>query len=340
MMAWYKSLLRPLLFQMDAEQAHKATFLALKMGRFFPFFFSQSMPDASRQKTLNLNGLTLPNPVGLAAGMDKNAELLDMWPLLGFGFAEIGTVTPKPQLGNPRPRLFRLIEDEAIINRMGFNNDGAIAIARRLEKRKPGTMILGGNIGKNKNTANEEAYKDYVACFETLFSGVDYFTVNVSSPNTPGLRQLLEKDQLISILDPLQNANQRKPKPKPVFLKISPDLENDQIPVITEVCRHFRISGLVVNNTTISRSDLKTPSKRIDEIGSGGLSGGPLREKSQSLLEMVKAHSQGLALIASGGIMQAEDARRRLDAGAEAVQLYTGLVYEGPQLIGDILKTI
>jgi dihydroorotate dehydrogenase len=334
----YKAVLKPFLFSLDAEQAHHLTFFLMKWAKHFPFpgLFSENQG----QRPVSVAGLSFPNPVGLAAGMDKNAELVDVWPRLGFGFAEIGTVTPKPQLGNPRPRLFRIPQDQAIINRMGFNNQGMEVVARRLSKRKRDGFIIGGNIGKNKDTPNDEAHQDYLKCFSHLFEHVDYFTINLSSPNTPGLRQLLEKEPLERILDPVQNLNQQNPNPKPVFLKISPDMDEEQLPQMVEVCKTFGLKGIVATNTTISREKLSLEKEKVTQLGSGGVSGKPLTQTAFNVFESLKKINSGLSLMSSGGIMDEVEAKKRLDAGASAVQLYTGFVYEGPGLVKRILEKL
>jgi dihydroorotate dehydrogenase len=288
-----------------------------------------------------LLGLRFRNPVGLGAGFDKNARYLQELDALGFGFVEIGTVTPLPQAGNEKPRLFRLPEDQALINRMGFNNDGVEKIAERLKKwraknRTPLPPVIGGNIGKNKATPNEEAYKDYEICFRGLYDYVDYFVVNVSSPNTPGLRELQEKDALRKILTRLQSINTelahaRAMVPRPLLLKIAPDLSRPQLDDVIDLALEIRLDGLVATNTTISRASLLSPATRLETIGAGGLSGAPLRERATEVVRYIhKATGGTLPLIASGGIFTGEDARERVGAGAELVQVWTGFIYEGP----------
>jgi dihydroorotate dehydrogenase len=298
-------------------------------------------PNLINDISTTIAGIRFSNPVGLAAGFDKNAELLDSLPLLGFGFAEIGTVTPRPQAGNPRPRLFRMSQDEAIINRMGFNNHGMKVVAERLARRKESHLIVGGNIGKNKDTQNEEAWKDYLACFQALFAHVDYFTINLSSPNTPGLRQLLEKESLTGVLEPVQNENKRQYQAKPIFLKISPDMHEDQIGEIVTVCRQLQIAGIVATNTTLDRSNLISPNCVIQDIGAGGLSGHPLKVRAENSLKILKDEvGSDLILMASGGIMNSNDAVSRIQLGASAVQVYTGLVYSGPDLVREICEAL
>ncbi|MCK6695720.1 MAG: quinone-dependent dihydroorotate dehydrogenase, partial [Thermoanaerobaculia bacterium] len=287
-------------------------------------------------------GLTFPNPVGLAAGFDKDGKHIEGLACLGFGFIEVGTVTPKPQDGNPRPRLFRLPADRALINRMGFNNEGLEALTDRLrrlrEKRMPGGVIIGGNIGKNKITPNEQAADDYLHCFETLFPYVDYFVVNVSSPNTPGLRELQEKAPLTRLLQILQEKNRAHAQPKPLLLKIAPDLNESQLDDIAAIVRDTGLSGVIATNTTVSREGLSTPTTTVDKIGAGGLSGAPLRARSAAVIRYLREKlGAGPVIIGVGGIDSAEAAREKLEAGADLVQVYSGLVYEGPGLVRNIL---
>jgi dihydroorotate dehydrogenase len=307
-------------------------------------------------------GLTFPNPVGLGAGFDKNALYLRELAALGFGFVEIGTVTPKPQTGNEQPRLFRLPQDEALINRMGFNNDGAEVIAGRLRAWKVGAgrregqagrpegqatgqaarLIVGGNIGKNKVTPNEEAWKDYEICFRALYEYVDYFVVNVSSPNTPGLRALQDKDALRQILTNLQRAGRELAgahglPPRPLLLKIAPDLNQQQLDDVISLALEIRLDGLVAANTTISREGLVTPVERLEAIGAGGLSGAPLRERAKEVVRYLCRQTAGrIPVIASGGIFTGVDAREKIEAGAALVQVWTGFIYEGPFMVGRI----
>lgn len=285
-------------------------------------------------------GLKFPNPVGLAAGLDKDGKLFDELGMLGFGHIEIGTLTPKPQPGNDKPRMFRLKVDSALINRMGFNNHGVDEAVERLKKRKS-NVIVGGNIGKNKVTPNENATSDYELCFESLFNHVDYFVVNVSSPNTPNLRELQDKAPLTALLSRLKTLNAAKSKPKPILLKIAPDLSDTQLDDIIEIVQATKIDGVVATNTTISRSELITEKSRLDEIGMGGLSGQPLAKRSTEVIRYLYQKSGGsFPIIGVGGIHTAEDALEKLDAGATLVQLYTGFVYEGPALIKKINKAI
>lgn len=285
-------------------------------------------------------GLSFPNPVGLAAGFDKNASMYRDLRYMGFGFVEIGTVTPKAQDGNPKPRLFRLPKDEALINRMGFNNLGLQEAVSQLKDRPEG-LIVGGNIGKNKVTPNEKATEDYITCFEGLFPYVDYFVVNVSSPNTPNLRDLQEKEPLTKLLLTLMDLNSKKEAPKPILLKIAPDLTDSQLDDVIEIVKDSGIAGIIATNTTISRDGLKTESTRIDEIGAGGLSGKPLRERSTEVIRYIVAKSNGsIPVVGVGGISTPSDAKDKLDAGACLIQVYTGFIYEGPGMVARINKSL
>jgi dihydroorotate dehydrogenase len=293
---------------------------------------SHSTKDLSK----SVFGLDFPNPVGLAAGFDKNAEYLHELPAFGFGFIEIGTVTPKPQDGNEKPRLFRLPKDKALINRMGFNNHGVDAVVERL-KRRPKGIIIGGNIGKNKVTPNENAVDDYKICFDKLFNYVDYFVVNVSSPNTPNLRALQEKEPLKHILNELMVLNSRKTTQKPILLKIAPDLTNEQLLDIVEIVNETQIHGVIATNTTISREALDTENDTIQAIGAGGLSGKPLTNRSTEVIHFLKDKSNGsFPIIGVGGIHSPQDAIDKMNAGADLIQVYTGFIYEGPSLIKRI----
>ena len=286
-------------------------------------------------------GLTFKNPVGLAAGFDKDGKFYESMSALGFGFIEIGTVTPLAQDGNPKPRLFRLPADQGLINRMGFNNEGIDAFVNRLKKRKASDVIIGGNIGKNKITPNENAVDDYLICFEKLFAYVDYFVVNVSSPNTPNLRALQDKEPLTHLLNVLQEKNNSKASPKPILLKIAPDLSEGQLDDILEIVTATKIDGIIATNTTIDRSSLKTSAQTIESIGAGGLSGAPLTNRATAIIRYLSDKSQGqLFIIGVGGINSASDAREKLDAGASLVQVYSGLVYQGPALVKSINKSL
>jgi len=341
----YKQFAKPLLFKLDAERAHHFIFDNVKrLGRVpgttavLRALYHYNHPSLERE----VFGLKFPNPVGLAAGFDKNALLTDELATMGFGFVEIGTVTPRPQPGNPTPRLFRLPQDEALINRMGFNNDGAAAAAARLGRRHNRQLIIGGNIGKNKDTPNEEAGTDYVAAFDALADVVDYFVVNVSSPNTPGLRELQDKEPLIKLLQQVQARNQARAKPHPLLLKIAPDLTDAQLDDILEIARETKLSGLVATNTTIARpTTLATAATTVASYGAGGLSGRPLRERATEVIRYLHRRSQGaLPIIGAGGIHSAQDALEKLAAGATLVQLYTGFIYEGPGLVKQINQAL
>lgn len=324
---------------MDAEKAHHLTLSLLKNEMLLPFVQLAKAKEVDSPK--ELFGLKFKNPVGLAAGLDKNAEAIDALGALGFGFVEIGTITPKPQEGNPKPRLFRLPQDQALINRMGFNNVGVAEAVRNLNKRKS-NIIVGGNIGKNKVTPNEEAVRDYEICFNALFDDVDYFAVNVSSPNTPGLRALQEKEALSLILHRLQHINQGKKKAKPILLKIAPDLGLEQLDEIVDIVQDTRISGIIATNTTIERTGLPhyLPSE-IEHIGAGGLSGKPLTKRSTEVISYLhKASNGAFPIIGVGGIMNAEHAIEKMHAGAQLVQLYSGFIYKGPKLIEEICSKL
>ena len=294
--------------------------------------------------------LSFSNKVGLGAGFDKNAKYLNELEAMGFGFVEIGTVTPLPQTGNDKPRLFRLPKDKALINRMGFNNDGVKLIAARLQKWKDrqeksgankSQLIIGGNIGKNKTTANEDAWQDYEICFRELHAFVDYFVVNVSSPNTPGLRALQDKASLHKILTHLQHINSEQIKPKPILLKIAPYLNREQVDDVISLSLAINLDGLIVSNTTIERTGLKTDSDIISKMGAGGLSGMPLKNKSTELVKYICTNAKNkIPVIASGGIFTGNDAQEKLAAGASLVQIWTGFIYRGPIIIKDICKTI
>lgn len=336
-------LIKPILFLLSPEKVHYLVFDLLKFifaipGKKAVWKWIYTVKDQRLEK--ELFGIKFPNPVGLAAGFDKDARLFNELEAFGFGFIEIGTLTPKPQDGNPKPRLFRLPQDEALINRMGFNNQGVDAAVERLKKR-PKNLIIGGNIGKNKVTPNEEAENDYVYCFNALFDYVDYFVVNVSSPNTPNLRALQDKEPLSALLLKLQTLNKAKPSPKPILLKIAPDLTNEQLDDIIDIVKETGIAGVIATNTTISREGLKTPRARVEEIGAGGLSGKPVTNRSTEVIRYLKDKSgNAFPIIGVGGIHSAEDAIEKLNAGADLVQVYTGFIYEGPGLIKRINKGI
>lgn len=339
----YKNLIAPILFRFDAERVHYFVCEVLHIAFKIPFIpqllrslYTYEHPSLEQ----NVAGLTFRNPVGLAAGFDKNAEMVDQLEALGFGFIEIGTVTPRAQPGNDKPRLFRLKKDKALINRMGFNNKGVEVAAAKLRQRKS-KILVGGNIGKNKVTPNEEALKDYLICFRELFDVVDYFVVNVSSPNTPGLRALQEKGPLTELLSELQKKNKEKFTPKPIFLKIAPDLTNDQLDDIIDIVKETGIAGVIATNTTISREGLKTQTAVIEEIGAGGLSGEPLVHRSTDVIRYLCDRSgNAFPVIGVGGISLPEHALEKRNAGASLVQIYTGFIYEGPGLAKRICKAM
>jgi len=340
----YKHLLKPLLFLLPPEKAHHLTVFFLKLtlaiplvGGLFRSYYRVSDPRLERQ----LLGLKFPNPVGLAAGFDKDGKYFRAMSSLGFGFLELGTVTPKGQDGNPQPRLFRLPADSGLINRMGFNNEGVDALVERLKQGKPEGVIIGGNIGKNKVTPNEKASDDYVICFEKLFPYVDYFVVNVSSPNTPNLRALQDKEPLTHLLSLLQELNLKKAAPKPILLKIAPDLTDSQLDDIIEIVAATRIAGVIATNTTINRKGLKSADDYVQSIGNGGLSGQPVRKRSTEVIRYLHQKSKGkLVIIGVGGICSAADALEKIEAGAALVQVYSGLVFEGPSLIKNINQAL
>ncbi len=340
----YKSVLKHLLFLLSPEKAHALTISLLKftlavpiVNTIFKSIYRLEHPSLERE----LFGLKFKNPVGLAAGFDKDGKYYQAISSLGFGFIEIGTVTPIPQDGNPQPRLFRLPADKGLINRMGFNNEGIDAFVARLKNgKRPEGVIIGGNIGKNKVTPNEEAVKDYKICFEALFPYVDYFVVNVSSPNTPNLRALQDKKPLTALLSTLQSLNHQKPKAKPILLKIAPDLTDTQLDDIIEIVATTKIDGIIATNTTISRANLKTNEAEIKAIGNGGLSGLPVKHRSTEVIRYLKTKDPNLKIIGVGGICSPADAIEKLNAGADLIQVYSGMVYEGPALIKRIKKGI
>lgn len=334
----YKSFIKPVLFLFDPEWVHHTVFATLKavnripgMGSLIRTFYQVKDKRLERK----LFGLTFPNPVGLAAGFDKDAKLFQELFNFGFGFIEIGTLTPKPQLGNPKKRLFRLPEDQGLINRMGFNNEGVEVAVDRLKKNK--NVLIGGNIGKNKVTPNEEAVSDYVYCFEALFPYVDYFVVNVSSPNTPNLRVLQDKEPLTHLLQTLKTLNLKKPDPKPILLKIAPDLTDEQLMDIIDIITSVNIEGVIATNTTLSREGLLSQQK----TEMGGLSGKPVADRSTEVIRFLSEKSnKAFPIIGVGGIHSPQDAIDKLEAGASLVQLYTGFIYEGPAVIKKINKAI
>lgn len=342
----YKKFLRRILFKFDPEKIHHATFKMIRFSNKIGLspIFNNRYQLKNRKLERNLFGIKFPNPVGLAAGFDKDAKLYRELANFGFGFIEIGTVTPRPQAGNEKPRLFRLPQDEAIINRMGFNNGGVQEAVERLKRNKEGRnrVIIGGNIGKNKDTPNENAVDDYLICFEALFDYVDYFVVNVSSPNTPNLRELQDKEPLTKLLQTLKKKNSEiaassSKKEKPILLKIAPDLTNEQLLDIIDIVLESKISGVIATNTTIRRDGLQSENKKE----TGGLSGKPLTRRSTDVIRFLSEKSKkAFPIIGVGGIHSSEDALEKLEAGADLIQLYTGFIYEGPGLIKEIKQAI
>ena len=334
----YKKIISPFLFLFDPEKIHTFTFFLIKvffkipiLGFIIESFYKVESPKLVRK----LFGLTFENPVGIAAGFDKNATHISEFEKFGFGFIEIGTVTPKPQHGNPKKRLFRLKEDTAIINRMGFNNDGVTKIKNRLKKNY--NVLIGGNIGKNKVTPNSQAKNDYIICFKELYNYVDYFVVNVSSPNTPGLRELQSKEFLNDLFIELNKLRSNETIKKPILIKISPDLSKEKILEILEVIDANNIDGIIATNTTIDYPDLK--SKNKNELG--GLSGAPLYDKSNEVISFISRKTNGkLPIIGVGGISTPEQAVKKMEAGAHLIQLYTGIIYEGPGIVRKINKKL
>jgi dihydroorotate dehydrogenase len=340
----YPLLIKPLLFSFPPEKAHKLAIDAARLGFSTPLLGSMMKENYgrfSKDSNHTIMGLNFKNKVGLAAGFDKDGKYLDVMQWMGFGHIEVGTVTPKAQKGNPHPRLFRLPQDEALINRMGFNNDGVGALVRRLEHLEERDFVLGGNIGKNKDTPNEEAVNDYLINFTQLHHLVDYFVVNISSPNTPGLRELQEKEPLRKLLSELQSANHGFLQHKPILLKIAPDLNDHQLADISEIINETGLNGIIATNTTIDRSGLKTDSAVLQEIGAGGLSGAPLRMESLQILKKTRSFlGADKVIIGVGGIMSAEDAAEKINGGADLVQVYTGFIYRGPGFVSQINKQL
>ena len=347
--------LRNILFLFDPEAVHTFSMNVLRILCGIPFIKEIiARRYATSASPAKVSGLLFKNPIGLAAGFDKNAKYLFELETLGFGFVEIGTVTPLPQKGNGKPRLFRLSKDGALINRMGFNNDGVQIIANRLQKWKLRSgegnaefgssnykILIGGNIGKNKHTPNEDAWRDYEICFRELHELVDYFVINVSSPNTPGLRELQEEDLLRKIVSNLQNINRSLAKPKPLFLKIAPDLSKEQLDQIIDLAIELDLSGLVATNTTILREGLVTPPFDVESMGTGGLSGKPLKTMSTNIIRRIHLRTNGkLLVIGSGGIFTKEDAHEKFDAGASLIQVWTGFIYEGPSIVKNLCRSI
>ena len=338
----YKLIIKPVFFLFSPERIHHIAFGLIKFFSYFPFiklFYKLLFATVPKEGSYSEFDLLFKNRVGLAAGFDKDALLYNELADFGFGFLEIGTVTPLAQTGNPMPRLFRLPKDAGLINRMGFNNSGVEAVVNRLKNKKT-NLIIGGNIGKNKVTPNEDAIKDYEICFESLFNYVDYFVVNVSSPNTPDLRALQEKEPLKELLSHLQQINAEKEKRKPILLKIAPDLSDHQLDDIIEIVQQTKLDGIIATNTTIERSNLIEKSK-ADTIGAGGLSGAPLKERATQVIKYISDKTNGtLPIIGVGGIHSGEDAVEKIKAGASLVQIYTGFIYEGPGLVKEINKSI
>jgi dihydroorotate dehydrogenase len=339
----YRSLIRPLLFLIDPEKIHHVVFSLLRIQGKLPgtstilsTVFNYAHPSLEKE----VFGLRFRNPVGLAAGFDKDARLIDEMAAFGFGFIEIGTLTPKAQPGNDKPRLFRLPDDRALINRMGFNNEGVQAAVTRLKNRRS-NIIVGGNIGKNKLTPNENAIDDYGICFEALYPYVDYFVVNVSSPNTPGLRELQEKEPLRKLLQFVIGLSRAKDKYKPVLLKIAPDLTPTQLDDVISILKETGTDGIIATNTTVSREGLSTRAEVLSNIGNGGLSGKPLRHKATEIIKYLRKNlGSDFPIIAVGGILSPHDALEKIQAGADLIQLYTGFIYEGPSLVKRINKHI
>jgi dihydroorotate dehydrogenase len=337
----YRSFIRPLLFCLPPEAAHRWTMAALRVFSILPFgpavvkFFSGKVPHS---EPLVVSGLAFPNPVGLAAGLDKDAEAVAALGALGFGFVEVGTLTPKPQPGNPQPRLFRLPKDRGLINRMGFNNHGVVAAAQRL-KNRPAGLVVGGNIGKNKDTPNELAAQDYVLSLRALHPVVDFFTVNISSPNTPGLRALQSLEPLRELMREVLEERDRHQPRRPVWVKLAPDLTNEELVDTAQLIVSVGADGIIATNTTLSRSGLGTDPLKVEQMGAGGLSGAPLRQRSTDVIRVLRgAVGPDFPLIAVGGVLSGQDAREKKEAGATLVQVYTGLIYEGPQLVHDCIR--
>jgi dihydroorotate dehydrogenase len=337
----YEKVLKPLFFLMSAEKAHYFAMALLSIAIRVPgvsFLLKRYFNQSGSGDTVEVCGLKFPNAVGLAAGFDKDARWLRELSVLGFGHVEIGTLTPKPQPGNPQPRLFRLPQDSALLNRMGFNNGGVEAAVERL-KRRPAGLIVGGNIGRNKITPNEKAVDDYLACFDALHPYVDYFTVNVSSPNTPGLRELQDKEPLAALLRAVVKLNLSKSIQRPVFLKIAPDMTDTQLDDVVDIIISEKVDGVIASNTTISRADLTTPSEKVIDLGAGGVSGAPVRIRSTEVVRYLHKKSGGaFPIIGVGGIDGVEAASEKLKAGATLVQIFSGMIFKGPGLASNIIK--
>lgn len=339
----YKQLLRPLFFLFDPETIHHFTFSLIKTSSKIPgisFLFRSLYTIEDTRLERRLFGLTFKNPVGLAAGFDKNAVLYNELANFGFGFIEIGTVTPKGQAGNPKKRLFRLKDDKGIINRMGFNNEGLESAIIQLKKNK-GKLIIGGNIGKNTNTKPEDYTRDYLECFNALHPYVDYFVLNVSCPNVGSHAKLNDKDYLEELIGSVQKANKSFKEEKPILLKIAPDLNNNQLDEIVQLVADTNLDGVIASNTSMDRSGLKATQEQLETIGNGGLSGQPIKDKSTKTIQYLSVKSnKAFPIIGVGGIHSAEDALEKIEAGADLVQIYTGFIYEGPSLIKKINKAI
>jgi dihydroorotate dehydrogenase len=337
-------LIKSLLFLMPAERAHHFTMKSFNLLLAAPILspLIKAMFRFEHDSLMReVYGLTFKNPVGLAAGFDKDGKYIETLAALGFGFIEVGTTTPRPQIGNPKPRLFRLKEDRGIINRMGFNNEGVDVLVSRLAKLKNRKIIIGGNIGKNKDTPNETAYKDYLICLEKLYPYVDYFVVNLSSPNTPGLRELQEKEPLKKLLIEVLAYRDQQSVRRPILLKIAPDLTAEQVKDVAEITEELALDGLIATNTTISRVGLKTASSAVESIGAGGLSGDPVFQKSTDILSLLYERTKGaIPIIGVGGISSTAAAETKMKAGAALIQIYSGFIYEGPFLIKRIKKNL
>ncbi len=336
------NLIKFFLFKLNPEKAHFVALSLIKTTLRLPIIGkilkSSFKPSNKINKAINFGGIKFPNHLGLAAGFDKDAKHLKLWKDIGFGHVEVGTVTPKPQSGNPKPRLFRLVSDEAIINRMGFNNDGVSCMVERLKMRPEG-LIVGGNIGKNKITPNEDAENDYIYCFNELYDYVDYITVNVSSPNTPGLRDLQNESFLVPLFEKLNKIREEKGIFKPLFLKIAPDFQMSELKLLVGVIKKLPIQGIIATNTTISRDDLETSEKKIKKLGTGGLSGRPLFKISTAIQSALSIElGNDFPIIGVGGILNADDANEKINKGAGLIQIYTGFVYQGPWIVKSILN--
>ncbi|MFT6826541.1 MAG: dihydroorotate dehydrogenase [Patiriisocius sp.] len=340
--AMYKTLLRPILFSFDPEKVHYFTFSLIKIvhrlgfGGLFRALYQIKHPSLERK----LFGIKFSNPVGLAAGFDKNAVLYNELANFGFGFIEVGTITPEGQVGNPKKRLFRLQDDKGIVNRMGFNNEGLEAVISKLKKNK-GKLIIGGNIGKNTQTLPENYTQDYLTCFNALHPYVDYFVLNVSCPNVDSHAKLNDKDYLEELMDAVQKANKTFATQKPILLKIAPDLNESQLDEIVALVIETKLDGVIASNTSTDRKSLTITEERSQEIGNGGLSGQPIKDKSTAVIRYLSQKSnKAFPIIGVGGIHSAEDALEKINAGADLIQIYTGFIYEGPRLIKNINKAI